>query len=80
MLQLNTDFSVTDNSKYEIFSHNVKNIWTNVYDEAFEVQYEDYSFFAFFNFEKRSFNTTIMNYNNYSKCNETLIGWYSHKN
>lgn len=72
---LQDDYSIT---KSGIFSEKEwvnDNFWTNVYDEAMEVRYGNYSFFAFFDF-----NITKSDHkgvNSFTNCSKTLTGWYS---
>jgi len=47
-----------------------------VYDEGFNIDTENYSFFAFSRYEK---NKSSTNLNFDSKCFSTLVGWYHNK-
>jgi len=51
-------------------------LWTMVYDEGFEVNVGDLSFFAFSNF---TFQGDPSLKHNVSNCNETIVGWYQTK-
>lgn len=51
-----------------------KGNWTMVYDEGWEVQLGDVSYFAFSRFDFNTVNGAKMNQ---SKCDETMQGWYS---
>lgn len=55
--------------------------WTMVYDEGFDINIGDYSFFAFSKYspntsKKKFFFTNKKNSKWVSKCYSTLIGWY----
>merc|ERR1719473_1177685 len=51
--------------------------WTMIYDEGFEVAFQDYTFFAFSGF---SFVNGPHGKTNVSHCGETQVGWYHDTN
>jgi len=53
-----------------------KGNWTMVYDEGFEVNLGDLSFFAFSNFTFQSSPSAPHEKHNVSNCDGTMVGWY----
>jgi len=50
--------------------------WTMVYDEGFEVNVGDLSFFAFSNFTFEAAGSDPPTKHNVSHCGQTMVGWY----
>lgn len=50
--------------------------WTMVYDEGFEVNLGDLSFFAFSNFTFEASASNPLEKHNVSHCGRTMVGWY----
>lgn len=53
-----------------------KGNWTMVYDEGFEVNVGDLSFFAFSNFTFEGSASAPHSKHNVSHCGQTMVGWY----
>jgi len=59
---------------HAVMKDGTKGNWTMVYDEGFEVNIGERSFFAFSNF---SFEGKKHKKHNVSHCTETIVGWYA---
>ena len=62
-MNLNDDYTVDDGKK-------TMGSWTMVYDEGFEVLYNNVKYFAFSKYEPQGGGYK-------SLCSETLVGWYN---
>lgn len=51
-----------------LVNQSLDNRWINIYDEGFEINYKEYSFFAFFKLKKHK--------EYISDCSNTLLGWF----
>mmetsp|Transcript_36264 Transcript_36264/g.66429 ORF Transcript_36264/g.66429 Transcript_36264/m.66429 type:complete len:513 (+) Transcript_36264:85-1623(+) len=64
-------FMLTLHDPNEASAAGMQGRWTMIYDEGFEVSFDNVSFFAFSNF------TFDGQHHNVSHCGSTMVGWYS---
>mmetsp|Transcript_44938 Transcript_44938/g.106706 ORF Transcript_44938/g.106706 Transcript_44938/m.106706 type:complete len:523 (+) Transcript_44938:109-1677(+) len=67
-------FMVTLDDPNKAYAGGMDGRWTMIYDEGFEVSFDNVSFFAFSNF------TLDAQHRNTSHCDSTMVGWYSNAN
>ena len=51
-----------------------KDSWTQIYDEAFEINFAEYSIFTFFYLEDQTKEEVDKMFR--TDCSKTLLGWY----